>query len=302
MTSAWLRQPEPSSEAFIRACAILGSRISWRAGRAVVLPICAYYTAMMGKARAASRNYLSAVLGRKATMVDIFRHVLTFSCTIHDRIFFLSGRYGEYDVTVHGDELFAMLAERDQGCVLLGSHLGSFEVMRALGILERDLPVKVLMNPQNSRRFTAVQNSLNPHVADSIIAIGSAGSMLKAKEHVDSGGMLGILGDRTTSEGERTVQIPFLGRPAPLPVGPLLLASTLDVPVILFFGLYRGGRRYDVHFELLAERMKIDRASRDADLAVWAARYAARLEHYCRLAPYNWFNFFDFWQSTPDAR
>jgi len=24
--------------------------------------------------------------------------------------------------------------------------------------------------------------------------------------------------------------------------------------------------------------------------------YADRLTHYCRLAPYNWFNFFDFWQ------
>jgi Predicted acyltransferase len=24
-------------------------------------------------------------------------------------------------------------------------------------------------------------------------------------------------------------------------------------------------------------------------------RYAARLEHYCREAPFNWFNFYDFW-------
>ena len=302
MTAAWLRQPEQSSELFIRACALLGRRIGWHAGRAIVFPICAYYTAMLGKARASSRNYLSAALGRNVTILDIFRHVLTFSCTIHDRIFFLSGRYKEYDVTVHGDELFTALAERNQGCVLLGSHLGSFEVLRALGILERDLPVKVLMYPENSRRFSAVQNSLNPQVADSIIPIGSPDSMLRVKEHVDAGGMVGILGDRTMTEGERTVQIPFLGRPAQLPVGPLLLASTLDVPVILFFGLYRGGRRYDVHFELLAERMTVERKTREADLKNWAGRYAERLEHYCRMAPYNWFNFFDFWQSTSDAR
>jgi predicted LPLAT superfamily acyltransferase len=25
-------------------------------------------------------------------------------------------------------------------------------------------------------------------------------------------------------------------------------------------------------------------------------RYAERLSHFCRIAPYNWFNFFDFWQ------
>jgi predicted LPLAT superfamily acyltransferase len=27
----------------------------------------------------------------------------------------------------------------------------------------------------------------------------------------------------------------------------------------------------------------------------WLQAYVARLEHYCRLSPYNWFNFYDFW-------
>ena len=24
--------------------------------------------------------------------------------------------------------------------------------------------------------------------------------------------------------------------------------------------------------------------------------YGLRIEHYCRLTPYNWFNFYDFWK------
>ena len=28
----------------------------------------------------------------------------------------------------------------------------------------------------------------------------------------------------------------------------------------------------------------------------YARTYAERIEHHCRLAPDNWFNFFDFWQ------
>jgi len=37
-------------------------------------------------------------------------------------------------------------------------------------------------------------------------------------------------------------------------------------------------------------------------VAAAIARYAALLDQYCRKAPYNWFNFFDFWQSAPTAR
>jgi len=67
------------------------------------------------------------------------------------------------------------------------------------------------------------------------------------------------------------------------------------VPVILFFGLYRGGNRYEVHFELFAEEVMIDRGHRDQQVQQWTQRYASRLEHYSRLAADNWFNFYDFW-------
>ncbi len=77
--------------------------------------------------------------------------------------------------------------------------------------------------------------------------------------------------------------------------GYILLASVLKVPVILFFGLYRGDNRYDIHFELFTDQVTIERNNRSADLQLWTQRYANRLEHYARLAPYNWFNFYDFW-------
>jgi predicted LPLAT superfamily acyltransferase len=74
------------------------------------------------------------------------------------------------------------------------------------------------------------------------------------------------------------------------------LASILKVPVILFFGHYRGDNRYEVHFELFAEAVTINRRYRDQEVQQWTQRYADRLEHYCRLAADNWFNFYDFWE------
>jgi predicted LPLAT superfamily acyltransferase len=100
---------------------------------------------------------------------------------------------------------------------------------------------------------------------------------------------------------DQLVWVPFLGQPAPFPAGPFLAAAALQTPVILFCCLYGGGNRYELHFERLAERMTITRRQ-PAELEAWVRRYAARLEHYCRLSPYNWFNFYDFWGDQSDHR
>jgi predicted LPLAT superfamily acyltransferase len=109
-----------------------------------------------------------------------------------------------------------------------------------------------------------------------------------------------MLADRALYD-DRIVTVPFFGRPANFPAGPILTAALLRVPVVLFFSLYRGGRRYTLHFEQFAELVELSRDNRAHDIERYVARFAARLEHYCRLAPYNWFNFFDFWAMAEDA-
>jgi predicted LPLAT superfamily acyltransferase len=295
MSSAWLAQREYGSRVVIRACAWLGPRVGWHVGRTVVLAICVYYFLTLKSQRVASYKYLAAALGRTARPRDIFAHYHTFACTIHDRIFFLSGRFRNYDIAVQGEEIFAKLRARGQGCILLGSHLGSFDVVRTVGISQKSLPIRVLMYPDNSPGFSAAQNTLNSQLANSIIPLGSPGAMLEVKEWIDRGGMVGILGDRIV-HGDKRVRVPFFGADAAFPAGPFLIASILKVPVVLFFGLKRGDRRYEVYFELLAEDVGLDRAERDKAIQKYVGRFAARLEYYCRLAPYNWFNFYDFWK------
>jgi predicted LPLAT superfamily acyltransferase len=103
-----------------------------------------------------------------------------------------------------------------------------------------------------------------------------------------------MLGDRTLGDESR-LRRPFLGEPAAFPLGAFRLAAMLRQPIVLMFGVYRGGRRYDIHFELLADFTDAPGGGRSALVEQAIGRYAERLEHYCRLAPYNWFNFYDFW-------
>ena len=176
----------------------------------------------------------------------------------------------------------------------LGSHVGSFEVLRALGVMQRGFPLKVLMDTVHNQNISRFFDALNPKIAGTVIAPDRPDTLIRVKESLDNGYFVGMLGDRVFG-GDKTTQCQFLGAPATFPAGPILLAAMMRCPVILFFGLYRGGNRYEIYFEHFADVIVLERDRRAEETQLWMQRYAERLEHYARLAPYNWFNFYPFW-------
>ncbi len=296
MNRDWAQLPERGNLAALRLIHWITLRMGRPAGRALLYPITLYFLLTATAARRGSQRYLRRVLGRAPCLREVFRHIYCFAATILDRVYFFSGRLDRFEVRFFNDQLILDQAASGQGCILLGSHLGSFEVLRALGVTVKHFPIKILMNTRHNQGITRFINSLNPTLAETVIPIsGGPDTLLKVQESLAQGFMVGALGDRVVP-GEKTVQCRFFGQDTPFPTGPLLLAALSDCPVILFFGLYRGGNRYDAHFERLADRIDLDRRCRQEQLGEWAQRYADRLEHYARLAPYNWFNFYDYWE------
>lgn len=295
MSVGWLRQSEGGSLAAYRLLAWVALTIGRPAGRALLYPISIYYLAISAQMRRALRPYLARVLGRPAGWRDLFRQFHGFASTVLDRFFLLAGRFHHFDVDVRGLDLLRERLARGRGCILLGSHLGSFEIVRAIGLSQQDLEIKVLMYEQHAPMTHDIMRSMNPAVAEAVIPTGSPDAMLRVKECLDRGGLVGILGDRLLRQ-DHAAPCRFFGKQAGFPAGTMRLMSILHVPVILFFGLYRGGNRYEVHFELFAEAVTVDRRHRDREIQQWTQRYVDRLEYYCRLAPDNWFNFYDFWE------
>jgi predicted LPLAT superfamily acyltransferase len=264
------------------------------AARALLYPICVYYLVFSRQARRAIRPFLTRAVGRPIGWRDLYRQYHCFASTILDRVYLLAGQYSRFDIDIRGVEVLKERLARGQGCILLGSHLGSFEIVRAIGLTQGDLEIKVLMYEQNAPMIHDIFRDLNLPVADAVIQTGSPDTMLRVKECLDRGGIAGILGDRFLKQ-DHTTPCKFFGKLAEFPVGTMRLMSIVKSPVMLFFGLYRGGNRYEVHFELFAEEVTIDRRHRDQEIQQWTQRYADRLEQYCRLAADNWFNFYDFW-------
>jgi len=281
----------------------LSLRLGRGLSRVVHAPASIYFMLFSPAACKASRAYLTRALGRPASWLDVWRHLVVFGATIHDRIYLLNDRFDLFDLRLHGEKMVGATLAEGRGAFLIGAHLGSFEVVRAIGRTQPDLRVAVTMYEDNARRINAILASINPAAKQDVIALGQVDSMLKVREYLDSGSMIGILADRTLlGDARDSVRwVDFLGKPAAFPLGPLHMAAMLKRPVIFMTGLYRGGNRYDIHFEKLADFSQVGRSERGAAVEAALARYVALLEQHCRAAPYNWFNYFDFWQTEPAA-
>lgn len=293
--AAWSERPERSNTQAIRFIVWVALTLGRRVARLFLYPICLYFFLFSADARRSSRKYLSKVLGRKARIGDGFRHIHTFASTILDRVFLLNGRFDKFDVRVHLDEAAQAMIDSERGCILLGAHLGSFEIMRAYADEIDGPPASVVMYEENARKLNSVLKAINPNLAQQVIGLGKVDSMLKVEQALQRGEFIGILADRGLEYGGASATYDFLGEAAKFPTGPLRMAYMLRSPVLLMVGVYRGGNRYDLYFEELVDMGKAD-IPRNEMIRLAQQRYVTRIEHYCREAPYNWFNFFDFWK------
>ncbi len=273
--------------------------------RLLLVPITLYFLIARGVERRASRAYLERVLERPARLSDVARHIHTFASTILDRVFMLGGQMRRFDVHVQGLDALNAQLDRGRGVLVFGSHLGSFDALRVLACERPDVQVRVVLDKGHNPAMTRALDALNPELARGIIDAGQDGPsvVMAIKQATDEGALVALLVDRARP-GEPALSASLLGHPAPFPTAPWLIAAVLKVPVVLAFGLYRGGRRYDLGFELFSPGLGIERQHRPQQLQALVDRYAERLQHHVRGAPFNWFNFYDFWQAddTDQAR
>jgi len=294
----WIGEPERGSLAMLRLMAFISLRLGRRASRLPLYGIVLYFFLFAPTARRHARRYLRLALGRPPTARDRFRHLLYFATTIHDRVFLINEREQQFEISVGGAALMREQLATGHGAFLMGSHMGSFEVVGSIGRRQSGLRVAMAMYEANARKISAILGAINPAARPDVIGLGHIDAMLRISERLADGSFVGVLADRTLGE-EPVQEVTVLGRRAYLPTGPMRTAAILGCPVIFMIGLYRGSNRYHVEFAPLADFSRTPAGARAAAVREAVDRYALLLDRYSRSDPYNWFNFFDFWASRP---
>lgn len=291
----WVHTRERGSMSMLRLMTFISLRLGRRAARVVLHGIAVYFFLFAPAPRRHMLGYLRRALRREPTPRDRYRLLLSFASTIHDRVYLLHGRDDLFDVSIEGAEVVTARLDRGGGILFLGAHVGSFEVIRAAARHYPGLRIAMAMYEDNARKINAMLGAINPRHAPEIIPLGSIDSMLRLQSRLAAGTCVGVLADRTIgTEARQSVR--FLGDLAHFPTSAMRLAAMLRRPAVLMVGLYRGANRYHIAFEDLADFSETGRGERAAAVRATVERYAALLERHCLADPYNWFNFFDFWQ------
>lgn len=289
----WLEVAEAGTLAGLHFMVVLCTLFGRGAARAFLFLLTLYFTAFRPDLRRTARAYRRR-MGLPHGFWDIHRQVRCFAEAATDRFFLLRNQFDRFQITQTGHEHIVKLKEEKRGAILLGAHLGSFEAMRMRSDAHQ-IPVNVVGYFKNSARINKLLARFNPELNTRFIEVepSAPGFIFEVKERIERGELVAILGDRV-GHGART-EVTFLGGRAELPTGPYVLAAVLGCPIYLTFGLYTQPNRYDLHCELFAEHVSLPRKTRSEAVRELAQRYADRLEHYARLAPDCWFNFYDFW-------
>lgn len=261
--------------------------------RGLLYPITLYFVLTDRMARRASREFLASAGGAPAGWLQVFRHLYTFATTLLDRVYLAAGDFHRFDIEIVGLEHVDRLLARGQGCLVFGSHLGSFDLMM---LAQRSLdkrPISVMMriDPRARLRRIAGIAEMEP----SVIQTGRPGSYLKAYEALQRGEIVALLADRVDGAGA-ALHSSFLERFAAFPVAPHVLAARSGAPVVLCFGLHTGGNGYRIEFVEFGPAAARD--TRGAAFQPVIDRYARLLELFARRYPLNWFNFYPFWTDT----
>ncbi len=293
----WTRAPERGSTRLLALIVRLGRLLPRNLVRPLLYPIVAYFVIFSPRQRAASRQFLARALSRPARWSEVFAHYLTFARMLLDRVYWLSRAHPRIPVRIVGAETVeAMLASRRHGLIVLGAHFGSFEALRGAGSRLCGRRIRPVMYVANARKVQSLLDALNPDIARDVILAGRPSAMLEIRAALEDGDIVGMLADRSPF-AERSVQVSFMGEPAPFPLGAHRLAAVLDVPVV-FACAVLDEPGYTIHFEPMEAPAAGAVADREHLIAAQAAAFARHLERRAREYPLNWFNFYDFWRGA----
>ena len=287
---AWTAKAERGSAWLIQVIVWLARKGGRRLCQCLLYPISLYFVLTDRVARTASAEFLVAARGTPASWTDVFRHIYTFATTLLDRVYMATGDFHRFQVHIEGLPVIDRLLAEGRGCVLLGSHLGSFDLMMLAHRAMDGRPISIMMRVDPRARLRRIAGIAE--IGPNLIQTGRPDSFIRAHEALQRGEIVCVLADRVDGDAA-ALPTQFLGRTASMPLAPHVLAARSGAPVVVCFGLHEGGNRYRIEFVEFGAAAPPE--SRGPALQPMVDRYAGLLETYARRYPWNWFNFYSYW-------
>jgi predicted LPLAT superfamily acyltransferase len=300
---SWHQQPEKGSVRLLGLSLWLYKVLGRRVFMLILNVIVGWYWLFARQVRQHSLAYLSRLhhyaaaaspFEQAPTWWHSFVHLRQFAISILDKMEAWLGQLTPQRLHIFGHQHLRQYYQR--GAVVLVSHFGNIELLHALKA-EHVQKVSILVYRKHAEQFNQFLSRLNAHAATRLIAVDEIGidTALLLQQSLEAGEWIVIAADRLPIASTRQQNIDFLGTTAAWPEGAWLLAHLLKAPVLAVF-CYRQQQQWQLHVHAISTALVLPRQGRQHYLQQLMQHYVLLLQQHCLRAPYQWFNFYDFWR------
>ncbi len=225
----------------------------------------------------------------------VFKHFYSFGRAIIDRIAILAGGAKGFSFTFDGEQHIHDAVAQGKGVLLLTAHVGNWEAAGQL-LSRVKCPINVTGFDKEVPAIRAVLDRSARQHFKLIPLTGAPTDAIQLVAAMRRGELVCMMGDRTYGSPAQT--IPFLGGHAPFPIGGYVMAAIAGAPIVTVFSLREPRGRYHFFGFPPVPPHHPPHHQRNAHLRACATQFAARLETIVKRDPFQWYNFFPFWDET----
>lgn len=231
---------------------------------------------------------------RLRSVALIYQNYYRLGQSIIDKVVIMAGIRNRFSFHFDGEEHLRTIKDMQRGGLLLSAHLGNWEI--AGHLLKRlDTRIHVVMFDGEQQQIKQYMEGVTGKRSIEVIIIKEDLSHIYAiSEALKSNELVCIHADRFL-EGNKTMRHSFLGSEASFPAGPFVLAATFKVPVSFVFAF----KETSLHYHLFASEPKLyGELQRQAIMEKLLDEFVLDMEIKARQYPAQWFNYYNFWETT----
>ena len=258
-----------------------------------------YFVAASGKAFIAIFNFYHQVMkfSRVKAFFSIYRNYYIFGQILLDKIAMLGGFQQKFTFDFEGEEY---LRQMHDGGILISAHVGNWEIAgQLLNRLEKRINI-ILYDAEHQRIKGYLTEVMNTRNVNFIVIRDDFSHLLEIKQALANKEIIAMHGDRFI-EGNKTVILDFMGKPAAFPIGPVNMAAKLKVPLSFVFAVKETSSHYHFYATPLHQvAFTTNLKQREVNFRGALEIYTRKFEEILRKYPLQWFNYYDFWK-LPEA-
>ena len=222
---------------------------------------------------------------------SVYVNHFRFGQVILDRFAVFAGKSFHFDIENYS--LYESLSNSDKGFIMLGSHVGNYEMAGYSLVAEKTINA-LHFNGEAQSIMENRNHQLGGNNIKLIPVQDDMSHIFLLNNALSDGQIVSIPNDRMLGSSKH-VDCVFFGEKAKFPTGAYILSINREVPMIAVFVMKLSGRKYKILVRKI-EAQQEQAIPKWEKISMLASCFASNLEDVVREYPTQWFNYFDFWK------